>query len=360
MTLGLADDFDDANGDNILTFAQAQEKARAWVAPDSASREPTTVADVMAAYLVHLEKDSKSTEDARSSARAHILPALGKVKVAELTTKAISQWHKNLAETPARVRSAIGAAPQFKTGDDPEAPRRRRNTANRVLSVLKAALNLAHKGKQGPAPWRDVEPYKGVDTARVRYLSIDEARRLINASPPALRTLVRAALATGCRFGELCALNVEDYNADSQTLLIRMSKSGKSRHVALADEGVALFESLTVGRAPQAPMLERTPEARWQPSAQTWIMTVTSAHAGIEPPVNFHALRHTFASHAVMNGAPLVVVAANLGHASTEMTEKHYAHLAPQFIKDEIRRTAPKFGYEEPTNVAPLRGRSGR
>jgi integrase len=62
--------------------------------------------------------------------------------------------------------------------------------------------------------------------------------------------------------------------------------------------------------------------------------------------VGFHILRHTAASLAVMNGTPLVVVARNLGHASTRMVEAHYGHLAPSYIADEIRKGAPQFGFE--------------
>ena len=61
----------------------------------------------------------------------------------------------------------------------------------------------------------------------------------------------------------------------------------------------------------------------------------TTAYSGckaarISPAASFHVLRHTYASHLVMAGAPLQVVAANLGHADTRMTEKHYAHLAAE------------------------------
>ena len=73
-------------------------------------------------------------------------------------------------------------------------------------------------------------------------------------------------------------------------------------------------------------------------------MVEACARAGIVPGVGFHVLRHSWASHAVMNGAPLMVVARNLGHADTRMVELHYGHLAPSFVADEIRRTAPRFG----------------
>jgi integrase len=76
--------------------------------------------------------------------------------------------------------------------------------------------------------------------------------------------------------------------------------------------------------------------------------------AGIVPPINFHALRHSFASLSVMAGAPLLVVARALGHSTTRMTETHYAHLSPSFEASEIRRAAPRFGIA-PDVVTPLR-----
>ena len=80
--------------------------------------------------------------------------------------------------------------------------------------------------------------------------------------------------------------------------------------------------------------------------------------ARIEPEANFHCLRHTYASHAIMNGAPLLVVAKNLGHSDTRMVEKHYGHLAPSYIADAIRAAAPRFGVE-PSNVTALREVAG-
>jgi integrase len=46
-----------------------------------------------------------------------------------------------------------------------------------------------------------------------------------------------------------------------------------------------------------------------------------------------------------MNGAPLPVIAANLGHSDTRMTEKHYAHLAPSYVAETIRATMPNMGF---------------
>ena len=72
--------------------------------------------------------------------------------------------------------------------------------------------------------------------------------------------------------------------------------------------------------------------------------------AKIAPSISFHGLRHTWASLAVMAGMPLMVVGRNLGHVDTRMVEKHYGHLAASYVADEVRKSAPKFGFK-PNNV---------
>ena len=79
-------------------------------------------------------------------------------------------------------------------------------------------------------------------------------------------------------------------------------------------------------------------------------------NAKIDPPASFHVLRHTYASLTIMNGAPLMVVAQNLGHADTRMVEKHYGHLAQSFVADAIRAAAPRFGIGPEGNVVAIGG----
>jgi hypothetical protein len=55
-----------------------------------------------------------------------------------------------------------------------------------------------------------------------------------------------------------------------------------------------------------------------------------------------------------MAGAPLMVVAKNLGHVDTKMVEKHYGHLSPSFVADAIRAAAPRFDIKEPSKVRAL------
>ena len=82
-----------------------------------------------------------------------------------------------------------------------------------------------------------MKPFHDVDAPVVRYLTEAECVRLVNACPADFRQMVSAALLTGCRYGELAALRVRDFNPDAGVLTIRTSKSGKARHVVLTDEG---------------------------------------------------------------------------------------------------------------------------
>lgn len=369
-TIGQADDgAGDADGERIFDFTQGQAKARQIAASfiNGASKADRAAEAAAPAYTVRLcineyiewmESKRKSAGDARSRADALILPTLGDLPCAALTKSQIEGWLNGVAKSPARIRSkktaeGVVERQRFKEApQDEEAKRKRRATANRTLTVLKAALNRAWRdGKiASDDAWRRVEPFEEADAARIRYLTIAEAQRLINAAAEDFRRLVRAALATGARYGELAALKVGDFNPDSGTLHIRTSKSGRGRHVVLAEEGVAMFKERAAGRASGDLLLPKKDGGAWLASHQARPMRDACQRAGIEPEINFHALRHTYASHAIMNGAPLLVVAKNLGHSDTRMVERHYGHLAESYVADAIRAAAPRFGYEE-TNI---------
>lgn len=360
-TLATADDFSDADGLAVLSFVQAQALARSrMVARAHAAvgkTAPTTVADAVSAYLEFLENNRKSAGFSRYAANAFILPQLGTLEVQALTADRLRHWHVGLTKAAARIRTKKGHEQRFRPSDDTEEHRRRRrSTANRILTVLKAALNRVWREGRVPSDtaWRRVEPFEGVESARVRYLSLAEAKRLLNASGAAFRRLVRGALETGARYGELTRLTVADFNPDSGTITILQSKGGKPRHVVLTAEGAEFFGSITAGRAGTEILFHKDNGVAWDRSHQKEPMKLANERARIEPPITFHGLRHSWASHAVMNGVPLIVVAKNLGHSDTRMVERHYGHLAPSYIADAIRAGAPRFGDGE-SNVTSVR-----
>ncbi len=367
-TLGAADDTIDADGETILSFAQAQARARAAFVeaeriaaglPSDAG--PYTVRHAINDYIEWLEQNRRTARDARWRVQALIVPELGDVACMNLTSYRLRQWHHALVKEAPRLRTKKGTSQRYQVPnvhEPDEAQRRRRATANRTLTILKAALNHAwHERKVlSDEAWRPVKPFKQADAARARHLTIDECRRLVDASQPDFAKLVEAAIQTGCRFGELAALTAADFDPDSGTLHVRTGKSGKGRHVVLTEEGIDLFRGLAAGHSPGVRLLLKNNGGRWLKSHQTRPMKDTCDRASINPPANFHVLRHTYASITIMNGAPLLVVARNLGHADTRMVERHYGHLAPSYIANAIRAAAPRFGIKSEQQVATLLG----
>jgi integrase len=363
ISLGTADDFLDADGIDTLTFAQAQEKAREWFADCTRERrgsiKPMTVAQAMAAYMAdYRARGGKDPKGVESTINAHVLPKLGDRKVADLTAASIRVWHRGLATAAPRLRSKRGAkqpATRVVAADDTEAHRARRSTANRVLTVLKAALNLAYADGRvaNDHAWRRVSPFKGVESARVRFLTDAEAVRLVNAANPDFRPMIVAALLTGARWGELVRLRVGDFNPDAGTLHIRTSKSGKPRHITLDEEGQRFFAQHCAGKSGKALILPRPDGEAWGKSEQHRPMQAACQAASITPAIGFHILRHSHATRLTMAGAPLAVIALQLGN-SEQICAKHYAHLSPGFVAATIRAAFAPLEIVPATNLVSL------
>ena len=361
-TLGAADDRASADGVAVLDYRQAVEKTQAWCdlqerqAKGIAPKEPEayTVAQCIADYLDWYAAHRKALATTRFAVEAHILPVFGKWQVANLTARQIRQWHQDLAKTPARLRSVPGTAQRWKVLEGPEGERRRKATANRVLTIFKAALNFAFSEGRAATDeaWRRVKPFKGVDAAKISYLDLEQAARLLQLDDSDFHRLVRAALLTGCRYGELTALRVGDYLPDSQAIHVRESKSNKARHVYLTEEATAFFAAMAAGRPAGELLFLRADGLAWASSQQDRRMREACKAAQIEPAVSFHILRHTYASHYLMGGGSLPALAAQLGHADTRMTVLHYSHLADSWRAEEARRFGPTFGLGASASVA--------
>ena len=300
--------------------------------------------------------DQKSYSVTKHVAYSSILPELGDKLVSALTPTIIRQWHENLATQPARIKSRVG----FKFREQKNSQdvlRQRKATANRRLTVLKAALNLAWRDGlvTDDEAWRKVKPFRNVDAPKIRFLSLAECERLINACGPNFRSLVRAALLTGCRYSELTALKTHDFNADNQLISITHTKSGKPRHVPLTEEGQQLFLQATAGKLANETIFTRNDGKTWGKAHQIRRLKDACNIAKIEPAVSFHILRHTYGSLLASKGVPLQVIAELLGHADTRITSRHYAHLLPSYVADTLRANLPEFiKTKEKKSILPL------
>jgi integrase len=371
--LGAADDVIDADGRSVLSFQQAQEKARVWfgqlahIESGEVQAGSYTVAQAMADYVANLERvKRKSQYRTNALVKAHILPTLGHFELAKLTHGKVKTWRDGLAETAPRVRTRVGKAQEYRTidADSADAMRKRQATANRILTVLKAALNHAKTESRriaSDAAWVDVKPFPKVDVPKVRFLTADEVTALVAKCEPDFQLLVKGALLTGCRYGELCRMTAADFK-DGQ-VYVAESKNGEARYVDLNDAGIEFFAELSEGRKPKERLFVKANGIQWQTSEQFRPMNEACEAAKVEG-VTFHILRHTYASHALMAGMTIEVLAQQLGHKDTRITMRHYAHLCPTFKQESVRRNAPSFGFgsvsepsDGPTRAASASGR---
>ena len=342
--LGAADDYQESDGVDVLTFWEAQDSARdlARAAKVDAGTilNPRTVRDATDFYLAWFRAHRKSVKSTEHVIRIHILPTLGNKLLDKLTTPKIREWLDGIATQPARLRSRLEITPRFRPPPTTQDEKRaRRATANRILNVLKAILNRAfeHGMVGSDTAWRRVRPFANADQARIRFLTELEAARLLIASEPALGTLVRAALVTGARCGELTSLTVRDVSLRNRQIYISPSKSGRPRHIPLNDGAFRLFSNAIRRKLNDSLVFTRADGKPW---GKHYVRPFRRACkiANIDEPIAFHDLRHSFASHLAQAGIDLLTISKLLGHADTRITSKHYAHLADATLAAAVRK----------------------
>lgn len=386
--LGSADDLADADGRGVLTYAQADAAARNWftdVERQALLRDegvemlgdgPMTVLEALHFYFNHQDQlGKKAVRGDRQRADVWIIPELGEIPVAKLSRTKLSAWLYRIATAPRKIRAKLKGKGKgkVKKRKDPVAPktedeiRSRKASANRILAVLKAALNLARQRGLvtcGDDAWALVKPYRNAGRSRMRFLSIQEQIRLVNNCPEDFKALVQVALFTGARFGELAGLVVQDFNTEGGTLWIAPGKTGKGRHILLSDEAQDFLKGCTAGRSSGEVIFLRksceSPKNRtfdrlrgWRKSEQFLPMKAACKAAKIDP-MTFHELRHTAASLWVNRGVPLAYVAHQLGHADTRMVSQHYGHLCPDAMAKAFRGLEP-LGIAGPAKIEALK-----
>jgi integrase len=360
--IGPADDYADADGVTVFTFFQAQDRARALA--EAKPLPAYTVGNAIDDYLAWFKEHRRSIASTGAAIEAHILPAFKDQAVSSLTAEDLKTWRDKLARQKARKRTKKGKQQAERTEraeltdeEREEVKRARRATANRILAVLKAILNKAFEDKKvrDDSEWRRVKPFPRVDTPRIRFLAEDEAVRLVNACSKEFRPLLRAALLSGARYGELVRMTVANFNAKTAQLYVAPSKSGRARYIPLNSAGVELFKTLTTGRGANLPMFVRSDGEPWGTNHQQRPLLEACKRAEVTPPLRFHEARHSYASALAQAGADLLTISKLLGHADTRITSRHYAHLCDRTLANAVNKLLPDFGREEASNVEAIR-----
>lgn len=317
--LNAADDHCDADGETVLDWRQAQDAARAWAA-NQTKAGPLTVEAACRDYIedLRIRKGQEPAREAEGRINKRLIPVLGCKRLAELTVADVRSWHSGLVD-----------------GEDEDSIRRSRDTANRLLSIAKAAFNHAFNGERVPddKAWRRVKAFKGVGEARKVILTDAELQGLVDACEPGLRDLVAIGAWIGARLGELTSARVRAFDVAAATLRVRGKTGGREIHLPTA--AVELLRHLSSGKRGDDRLFTNQEGLQWTKSLHQRPFEEAVGRAGLDPDTTFYALRHTYISRALVAGVPTKAVADHCG-TSMAMIERYYA----KFIQTDRARYA--------------------
>lgn len=302
-------------------FDEAEKKAREWFAQcEGGSPEVVTVAEACRRYVKDrlTVKGEATAEDAEGRFRRFVYDApIGKLELPSLRTVHLTDWRNGLVDVD-------------EEDDDPDAERKAKDSANRNLATLKAALNMAYRMGlvSSTAQWDRVESFQMVGRRRERFLTVAERNKLIDAASPALTRLLLAVLETAARPGELASATVGDL--DPAGLLSVDGKTGQ-RVIPLSPKALAHLKSCAGSRPMDARLLTRPDGNHWTRFDWRDEMKEARKTAGLPDDVVLYNLRHVAISEMLIGGVDLMSVARIAG-TSVAMIQRHYGHL----VKDEI------------------------
>jgi integrase len=345
-----------------LTVEQARTMARQWlgnvrqgtdpVDAYEATRKAPTVAELAARYMAEHATVKKKPGSIRPDAynlRCHVLPALGKKKVAMVTRADIAALHHTMHKTP--------------------------GAANRVLALLSKMFTLAEQWglrPEGSNPVRYIERYR--ERRFERFLSSAELARLGETLAEAERTqteypsalaAIRLLIFTGARLAEILELRWDQVDFERVCLRLPDSKSG-AKLIHLSPPALDVLSGIAQPASNPYVIVGREPYAHLVNLRKPWGRL--RARAGL-PDVRLHDLRHSFASVGAALGVSLPIIGKILGHTQAATTQR-YTHLAADPVQDAVHkigvtiaaamqghhRTQPLSGLHREQHALPRRG----
>jgi integrase len=304
---------------SVLTLTQARDEALKLLGAAARGQSPTTDRQALRRSPTVAELAERVTREHYGKLRPktvleygaawrlYILPALGTHKAATVTT--------------AQVLTMLSSIPPIQ--------------ANRVLAVLRKAMNLA-------VLWglRDRNPCDKIpansERKRRRYLSRDEMTALLAAldgfAPAGVRwrfaQLIRLLLLTGARVGEVLAA---EWSWVQGTVLVVPAESHKTgadghpRLIHLTEDALAVLEQLKA-RSNSRWVIQGDGDGHLVGYSKLWLELLAAAQI---TDLRVHDLRHSYASTALSAGLSLPQIGGLLGHRSAQTTSR-YAHLVDE------------------------------
>lgn len=275
----------------------------------------------------------------------HILPLLGEYRPQDMSTAVVESFSNQLL-TSGALREERGLSPR---------------AVRDILTVLHAILKYTRKQPGSGLPEIDVI-YPKEERREMRVLSREEQDKLIRfllAEMDCCKFGVLLALLTGMRLGEVCALRWRDISLKERTIHIAATmqrlqtlddtaqqktrvtigepKSMTSKRIIpLTDYAVTLCEKMAVPD-PEAFILTGQARRFMEPRSVQYRLGKYTAACGLEH-VNFHALRHTFATRCVEVDFEIKSLSEILGHSTVKVTLDRYVHSSMELKRENMQK----------------------
>jgi integrase len=254
--------------------------------------------------------------------RYQVLPTLAGVPIAKLTRQRVVEWRDSLLGEYAPT------------------------TVNAALACLSAAFSYFVERE-----WIATNPCHGVAQVEVAPRTYNwiktrpELERLLAASADELRDMIAVAVGTGLRLDEMLHLAWDDVDLANRLLTIQRGrqgtvKGGRIRHVPIVDSVLGVFKQRALRRAGATFVF---PGAKGRVRTKTPVQCaykLALKRAGLDSSLRWHDLRHTMASWWVLSGGDIFRLSRILGHANVTITQRTYAHLAPEAWQQDYHRLA--------------------
>lgn len=275
----------------------------------------------------------------------HILPLLGDYHPQDMNTGVVEAFSHHLL-TRGALHGGRGLSPRG---------------VRDILTVLHAILKYTRKQPGSGLPEIDVI-YPKEPRQEMRVLSHEEQDKLIRyllLDMDCCKFGVLLALLTGMRLGEVCALRWRDISLEEKTIHITATmqrlqtlddtaqkkthvtigepKSATSRRkIPLTDYTAALCGKMAVPE-PDAFVLTGRADRFMEPRTVQYRLGKYTAACGLEH-VNFHALRHTFATRCVEVDFEIKSLSEILGHSTVKITLDRYVHSSMELKRENMQK----------------------
>lgn len=275
-------------------------------------REAVTVHELAQRFdeeHISVRLKASTAKEYRRNLKLFILPAIGHLRVIDVTRANIAKYHHDWRHRPYQ--------------------------ANRNIEIISKMFNLAELWglrPDGSNPRKHIKKYP--ERKRERYFSAGELQSLGRVLEemeeerielPSAIAAIRLLLFTGCRLGEILKLCWEHVDLPNCALRLPDSKTG-AKVVHLGSAAIDVLREIERNDGNPFVIVGRNPGAHLTDLQPFWQRL--RGRAGLKD-ARIHDLRHTFASVAVSNGQSLPMIGKLLGHTQVQTTAR-YAHLANQ------------------------------